>query len=310
MLIPHLLSALLAISSTDSTEIDTSGSGRLIAQEAALAWQTGEISLPAAKAEFHLPPGYRFLNARDAKIVLVDFWGNPPSAAEDALGMIFAPGQSPLVDTGWAVVVSYDDQGHMDDKDAASTDYTALLSEMKKGMEEANEDRVKDGGNALHLVGWAEHPTYDQPNHTLYWAKEINGGGTNNSLNYDVRILGREGILSLNAISPMPQFASVKAGMKAMFPTAKFVSGQAYGDFKSGDKVSTLGIAALVTGGAVVAAKAGLFKGLLLGLLALKKFLVIGAIALFGVIKALFFGKKKEEPRFGDDLSDTKKTDL
>ena len=43
------------------------------------------------------------------------------------------------------------------------------------------------------------------------------------------------------------------------------------------------GVAALVAGG--VAAKAGLFKGLFVAALAMKKFLIIGLIALVAVVK-------------------------
>lgn len=313
MLIPHLLSALLYVTPTQSDAIDTSGldaeSKAMVAKAATLSYKTGNISVPEAKSELDLPAGYRFLDASDAKKVLVEIWGNPPSACDGVLGMVFAPGQGPLGDKDWGVVLTYDDQGHIDDKDAEGINYDELLTDLKKGTEESNEERVKEGGRPLHLVNWAERPTYDKENHILYWAKELDGGGADHSLNYDVRILGREGILSLNAISPMSQLASVKTGMREMFPHAKFVSGQAYNDYKSGDKLSKVGIAALVAGGVGVAAKAGLFKGLIIALLAAKKLLIGLAIAAFAGIKALLSSKKKEEPRFGQDLSDSKKKD-
>jgi uncharacterized membrane-anchored protein len=66
-----------------------------------------------------------------------------------------------------------------------------------------------------------------------------------------------------------------------------FQEGQRYADYNaSTDKTATYGLAALVAGG--VAAKAGLFKSLWIGILAFKKFIIIGLIALAGLIKQVF----------------------
>jgi uncharacterized membrane-anchored protein len=56
------------------------------------------------------------------------------------------------------------------------------------------------------------------------------------------------------------------------------------------DKVAAYGLAALVAGG--VAAKAGFFKALWIGLLAAKKLIIVGAIGLFALVKRIF-GKKE-----------------
>ncbi len=52
------------------------------------------------------------------------------------------------------------------------------------------------------------------------------------------------------------------------------------------DKVATYGIAALVLGG--IAAKVGFFKLLWVGILALKKFIIIGVVAVVAFVKKLF----------------------
>jgi uncharacterized membrane-anchored protein len=56
--------------------------------------------------------------------------------------------------------------------------------------------------------------------------------------------------------------------------------------------VAAYGIGALVAG--KLAAKAGLFKGLIALLIASKKFLIIGVVALAAGVKALFFGSKAQ----------------
>jgi len=113
-------------------------------------------------------------------------------------------------DSGWAVVITYDEDGYVDDKGAESIDYTALLKEMKEGVAEANKEREKQGYEPVTLVGWAEPPTYNRDTHKLYWAKELQFGNSPHTLNYDVRILGRRGVLVLNAVSGMDQLDRVK----------------------------------------------------------------------------------------------------
>jgi uncharacterized membrane-anchored protein len=56
--------------------------------------------------------------------------------------------------------------------------------------------------------------------------------------------------------------------------------------------VAEFGIAALIAGGAAAAAKTGLLKSLWVGILAAKKFIIIGLIAAAGFVKKFFFSKK------------------
>jgi len=270
---------------------------------AKFTWKTGHIDLPGGKAALELPAGYRYLGPDDAKIVIEKLWGNPDGSG--TLGMLFAPGEEPVGDSSYGVVVQYDDGGHIDDKDAAKTDFDELLKTMQKSTEDANEDRKKEGYHALHLGPWAEPPHYDEAQKKLYWAKTLySDESAGKTLNYFVRILGREGVLELAAVSDVNQLAKVKVGMSQLNDVAAFTKGNQYADFNSStDKLSELGIAALIGGGVAVAAKAGLFKGLLIGLLALKKFIVIGFLAVGAAIKAWWSNRKKNkeesENKFG-----------
>ena len=173
-LTPILVALSLSLpSNPDTTETqDTLALQRsLAAKEAALVWKTGDISLPGGKAVLHLPAGFRYLSPSDAKTVLEMIWGNP--SGDGTLGMVFGPGQQPSGDSSWGVVLSYEDDGHVDDKDAESIDYEKLLGDMKKQADESNAVRVKEGFSAVHLVGWAERPAYDRSSHKLFWAKEL-----------------------------------------------------------------------------------------------------------------------------------------
>jgi len=254
-----------------------------------LHYRQGDIALAQADAHLGLGPQFRFLDTPDARKVLENLWGNPPD--DSVLGMV-VPAAVPLDDAhAWAVVLTESDDGHVADEDAAKTDYPNLLKQMQEATEDENAERTKAGYSALHLVGWAEPPHYDSASKKLYWARELAAEGSDqHSLNYDIRVLGRSGYLSMNAVAGMNDVAAVKAGMQDLLPMVEFDPGKRYADYDAKtDKLAAYGIAALIGGG--IAAKAGLFAKLGVLLLAAKKFIVLGLAALAGLWRKLF-GKK------------------
>jgi len=259
---------------------------------ATLKFQSGQIDLSGGIAVLDLPPTFRYLNPEDSERLLVDAWGNPPG--DKTLGMIFPADVSPMSSDGWGVIITYDKDGHVSDGDADQINYDDLLKDMQAGMEEANVERKKQGYDSLSLVGWAETPSYDKANHKLYWAKELaSGASQDHPLNYNIRILGREGVLVLNAVAGMSQIATIKTEMQKVMAFTDFKAGNNYADFNSNtDKVAGYGIAALVAGG--VAAKLGFFAKLFAMLLVFKKALILGVIAAGVGIKKLLGMKKKQ----------------
>jgi uncharacterized membrane-anchored protein len=257
-----------------------------------LNFQQGKIALPNNIATLDLPANFRYLNPADAGKVLEQGWGNPPGSK--TLGMIVPASVSVLSREGWGVVVTYDKDGHVKDGDADSIDYSKLLKEMQEGTSEHNEERKKAGYPAMSLVGWAEPPSYSKSQHKLYWAQELHTDGADgNGLNYNIRVLGREGVLVLNAVAGMDQIAMIKKEMPAVTAFTEFTPGNRYSDFnESTDKVAEYGLAALVAGG--VAAKMGLFGKLLALLLAFKKVVILG-LAGAGTWLAKLFGRKSDK---------------
>jgi uncharacterized membrane-anchored protein len=256
-----------------------------------LRFRDGEVLVPEAEARFKLGSDYRYLEKADARRVLEELWGNPPD--DTVLGMI-VPRSAPLdSDKSWAVVVTFSDEGYVSDEDAAKTDYDELLSEMKAASKEENSQRKSAGFGTVELVGWAVPPRYDASSKKLYWAKELKfEGAEQNTLNYDVRVLGRRGFLSLNAVANMSELGLVQRGMQDLLPTADFNSGARYADYnESTDKVAGYGIAALIGGG--IAAKSGLLAKIGALLLAGKKLIIFLVIGLFAFIGRLF-GRKND----------------
>ena len=275
---------------------DAASEGGMTAEQflATLKFQKGKINLPNGIATLDLPPSFRYLDPSDSTRILVEAWGNPPGAK--TLGMIFPADVSPLSENGWGVIISYNEEGHIKDDDADSIKYDDLLKDMQAELKDANEERKKQGYQAMTLLGWAEAPHYDKATHKFYWAKEYITEGQEgpNSLNYNIRVLGRKGVLVLNAVAGMNQIDTIKSEMKNVVAFTDFTAGNAYKDFDaSSDKVAEYGLAALVAGG--VAAKLGFFGKILAFLLLFKKFVLIGIVAIGAGIYSLIGRKKKAE---------------
>jgi len=261
--------------------------------EARLGYQTGSITLKDGLATLNLPPSFRYLPPAGAARLLEQGWGNPPGSGEGVLGMLIPTSTSPLAREGWGVVITFDEDGYVDDKGATEIDYAKLLNEMQQATEKANEERRKQGYHEVHLLGWAEPPSYNAETHKMYWAKELTFADTGaHTLNYNVRVLGRRGVLVLNAVAEMAQLDSIKPNMQQVLGFVEFNEGHRYTDYLPGkDKAATYGLAGLVAG--AVAAKAGFFKLLLAGLLAAKKLIIAGVVAIAALAKR-FLGRKTD----------------
>ena len=254
-----------------------------------LKFQKGEIVLKNGLATLKVPNDLQFLNASDSVSVLVDLWGNPPMH-EPPLGMLM-PELSP---DSWGVIITYEEEGYVKDHDADTIEYPKLLAQMQKNVLAANGEREKLGFHSLELIGWAAPPRYDKATHKLFWAKELKvAGSSENTLNYNIRMLGRRGVLVLNAVGAMSQLPEIEQASPKILAAIDFNPGNRYADFSeaAGDKIASYGLAALVAGG--VAAKLGFFKGLWVLALGAKKFVIIGVVAIVAWFKKLF-GKKGE----------------
>lgn len=264
---------------------------RLQAAVAMLKRQTGAVTIGDGLATIKVPEGQSYLDPVSARIVLEDLWGNPEGAG--TLGMLMPAEVDPRADAAWGVIFTYEDSGHVKDDDAAGINYDKLLGEMKSTTAQASEEREKRGYPPIELVGWAASPRYDQAAKKLYWAKELKfAGSPANTLNYNIRVLGRKGVLNLNAVGSMAQLAQIEADTPGILAAVDFNSGNRYADFnESTDHVAEYGIAALIAGG--IAAKTGLLKLIWIAIIAGKKFIIIGVIAIGAWIARLVKGRKQ-----------------
>ncbi|MBA55302.1 MAG: hypothetical protein CMK89_12675 [Pseudomonadales bacterium] len=248
--------------------------------EASLDRQTGTISLPNGVATLNVPEGFYYLSPQDSQRVLVEAWGNPES--DPPLGMLFPAEKSPLDSDSWGVTIEYSDEGYVSDEDANEIDYSDLLADMKASTRQESEQRVRHGYEAIELVDWAAQPYYDSVEHKLHWAQELRfGDAEENTLNYNIRVLGRNGYLLMNFIADMNQLPEINQNVDSVLAMAQFNEGHRYDQFDPEyDKYAAYGIGGLVAG--KVMAKTGLLAGALLFLKKFGVFIVVGLGALVG----------------------------
>ena len=254
--------------------------------ERSLTYHAGVLTVRDARIA--LPRGFRYIGPRDAQRTLT-LYGNPRHP--EVLAMILPPHANALNNI-YFIVVTYENDGHVSDKDAAKIDFDAMLRSMQHAEKADNTTRVKNGYEPIQTVGWAERPHYDTTTHKLYWASDLLFGTHRvGTVNYEVRTLGREGMLALNAVATMPDIATVRSGMQTVLASSQFVPGRRYQDFHKGDRVSKLTVAAVVAGGAFTLAK----TGLLAVLLAKLKFIALGIAALVGGLRKRLFRRSRAD---------------
>ena len=296
LLIAHFASADLI--ETEEATIDSTELYTLIYKNysdsvnATFQYSYDKIELNNGIASIEVPEGFKYLDAKQSQYVLTELWGNPPG---ESLGMLFPISSNPVSNLSgipeYAVEITYSEEGYIEDEDAESIDYDELLETMRNDFVEANAERVKQGYEEVQLIGWASAPYYDKNSKKLHWAKELKfGESTESTLNYNIRILGRNGYLNMNAIGDMNVLPQVKNDINKILASVNFNEGNTYADFDPDiDEVAAYGIGGLVAG--KILAKVGFFAVIA----KFWKLIAVGAVAAFAGLKKFIFGAKKEE---------------
>lgn len=256
--------------------------------ENSFQYQVGEIKLNNDIGVLKVPAGFRYLNAEQSQYVIHDLWGNPDG--EGTMGML-VPENIPITSMdSWAFIITYEELGYVKDDDADDIDYDELLVELQDGAKEENETRIGAGYEPIQIVGWASTPYYDKNKKVLHWAKEIKfGESESTTLNYNVRVLGRKGVLVLNAVAAMDALPDVSQNIDPVLSSFAYSEGSKYSDFNPElDEVAAWSIGGLVAG--KMLAKAGILA------LLLKNIKLIG-LAIVAMASAIWkWFKRKTEP--------------
>lgn len=228
------------------------------------------------QAEVAVPEGFLFTGVEGTRKFL-EATGNIVNNRE--LGILYHGKE------GFFIVLEFEASGYVKDDDKDELDADAMLESIKQGTASMNDIRRERGEPTMEITGWYKAPLYNESTHNLEWAPLAKDSTGEDIVNYNVRVLGRRGVMEVALVAAPDQMASALPQLRTVLSGFKFVAGEDYASFTSGDKIAEYGLTGLVAGGAVaVAAKSGLLGRLW-------KFILIGVIALGGFVKKLFGGK-------------------
>lgn len=251
-------------------------------------WTRQGVGKLGSIAQVNIPQGWRFTDGNGTREML-KLSGNLTGDRE--LGMLTTE------DAGPWVIFEFDESGYVKDDEKDKLDADATLKALRENQEHGNARRREMGLGELQLLGWAVPPRFNDQTKNLEWAIRV-GSENGESINYSTRLLGRHGVMEVDLVCDpeemntlLPQYQNIISGFQ-------YLTGNSYAEYQSGDKVAKYGLTALIAGGgAVAAAKMGLFAKLAGVFAKLGKgviVIVIGiGVALKGLISKLF-GKKEQ----------------
>lgn len=265
---------------------------------ARLTPETGTIGMAQADAVLTLGEEYRFYGPADARIILVEMWENPPSEADGVLGIVMPANATPD-QRSWGAVVTWEPIGWVSGENARQADYDELLAQMQSATRARNPERRAQGFPEVQVMGWALEPRHDSVRNTVSWARELHFfDGAPTTLHYDLRLLGRRGVLSMNVVGEMDQLEEIRVAAQDLAERASFNPGARYADFDAErDEVANYGVAGLVATGVGVAVvkNAGVLAALAKLLQPLGIALLVLLAALFTPLRRLFGNRQAKD---------------
>lgn len=250
----------------------------------AIKWQPGPVTgALGTMAEVNIPEGYFFVDG-DGTRKFLELNENLTNGKE--LGTI-ASG-----DFKWFVVFEFSDIGYVKDDEKADLDADALLNALREGNEAGNRTKRARGWRTLTLTGWAQPPRYDAATNNLEWAPQFQDDVDKSmAVNHFIRLLGRDGVMEVSLVTSPEEYQKNLADTRTLLAAYSFKGGHKYSEFRQGDKIAAIGLAGLITGGAVAAAAK---TGVLAKIFAKGGKLIVAAGAAIAAGIAKLFGRKKD----------------
>jgi uncharacterized membrane-anchored protein len=253
-----------------------------------IPWQPGPVLGDLGdEAQVAVPDDCTFTGA-DGTRQFMELNQNPVSHRERGTVLCRIVDANGETESTWFAVFEFDESGYVKDDEKESLDGDAILASLKEGNEHGNRERKKRGWDAIYVDGWQHAPHYDEQTKNLTWATRLHGEDNAQVLNHSVRLLGRGGVMSVDLVVGPKYYEQVLPAFNAVVGDFRYKGGHTYAEWRSGDKIASYGLTALVAGGAgVVLAKTGLLQKF-------GKAIVLALAAGVAAIRKFFFGKGKD----------------
>lgn len=197
-----------------------------------LNWISGPQNITIGDfAKVTIPDGYRFTDARGARVILEN--ANTP-VPNDLVGVL-----ADKAGTWWAVL-QYDKTGYIKSTDLAKIDSGSVLKEVQKQLQS------QDNAAGVTSLAWKSQPAFDAQSGSLAWALQVSASSAR-TLKEGVALLGRHGILEVTAARAYP-LATAPALNQIVAKNISFQPGERYADYQNGDKTGPIELAGLVSG--------------------------------------------------------------
>ena len=257
------------ISAQEASDQDNGDEGKVMQEIEKFGWIREGKGKLTHWAEIAIPEGYRFTDASGANKLLT-FTQNVPG---DSTQGVIAP-----EDFSWWALFRFVEDGYVKDDDKDKLNPSKLLKDMQSGQKAANEYRKEQGLDELEITGWAQEPAYNTQTNNLEWGLHLLSSDGGQSVNFETKLLGRKGYMEAVLVCGPEELPKVMPEFQKILEGYHYVPGEAYADYKPGDKIAKYGLTALIAGGgAAIAAKTGL-------LAALGKLIAKGGKAIFAAI--------------------------
>jgi uncharacterized membrane-anchored protein len=252
-----------------------------------IPWQQGPTKGEMGSyATIDVPEGFIFSGPEGAQKFL-ELNQNPPNPA--TIGVLLPVNEA----ESWVVYFDYHDSGHVKDDERDSIDAAELLATLKAGNEAGNSERRRRGWETLEVLDWVVPPGYEATTNRLAWGVRLRTGKGQDVANYDVRVLGRTGVVSVTLACDPAEVVSLVPRLQQLLGGFEFKQGQRYAEWRPGDKMAAYGLTGLIAGGATVAALKGGWLAKLAAVFAKAgKAIVIFFLAIAGGLWRLVTGQK------------------
>ncbi len=224
----------LYVSGDAAPASDESLAGRERAAFAAFHYKTGSIDFPNSHGTYVVPSHAKMVTGPDA--LLADEIINGTSGSNKD-GVVFLK--------QGLLYLSFVESGFVTLDDWQNLDAAAMLSGIKATTEASNYGRVANGGQSIHVDGWAQMPTVDPARESVRYILALHDG-SGRFVNAVALKFGRHGYERFNLVSHACDVATASAILTASLKSYEFDPGYRRSDYLPGDKTTSVGFATLV----------------------------------------------------------------